>query len=162
MQEQTRTSSNFSLWLNSAKYLLHIISRVHRVMYGIMLKVPVLTFFYTVLWERNKKSHSVILSFLLLLHLPRGYFCLITWSTTIIMFYFHLISINCIVHACMFENLSTIYGMQCNVDFFKLLPQGLKPEFSIVLQKLVGRYSKCWSEMLEWSTFVLSSILIHH
>ena len=136
MQEQTQTSSNFSLWLNSAKYLLHIISRVHRVMYGIMLKVPVLTFFYTVLWERNKKSHSVILSFLLLLHLLRGYFCLITWSTMIIMFYFHLISINCIVHACMFENLSTIYGMQCNVDFLNCYLKVWNQNFRLFFKNL--------------------------
>ena len=136
MQEQTQTSSNFSLWLNSAKYLLHIISRVHRVMYGIMLKVPVLTFFYTVLWERNKKSHSVILSFLLLLHLLRGYFCLITWSTMIIMFHFHLISINCIVHACMFENLSTIYGMQCNVDFLNCYLKVWNQNFRLFFKNL--------------------------
>ena len=136
MQEQTQTSSNFSPWLNSAKYLLHIISRVHRVMYGIMLKVPVLTFFYTVLWERNKKSHSVILSFLLLLHLLRGYFCLITWSTMIIMFHFHLISINCIVHACMFENLSTIYGMQCNVDFLNCYLKVWNQNFRLFFKNL--------------------------
>ena len=136
MQERTQTSSNFSLWLNSAKYLLHIISRVHRVMYGIMLKVPVLTFFYTVLWERNKKSHSVILSFLLLLHLLRGYFCLITWSTMIIMFHFHLISINCIVHACMFENLSTIYGMQCNVDFLNCYLKVWNQNFRLFFKNL--------------------------
>ena len=59
------------------------------------------------------------------------------------MFYSHLISINCIVYACMFENLSTIYSNQCNMNFFKLLPQGLRPVFLIVLQKLVRRYSKC-------------------
>ena len=76
----------------------------------------------------------------------------------IIMFYSHLISINCIVYACMFENLSTIYSNQCNMNFF----QTVTSRFESSIFDCSSKTCKKVFKMLKWNVGVINLRLVFH
>ena len=74
------------------------------------------------------------------------------------MFYSHLISINCIVYACMFENLSTIYSNQCNMNFF----QTVTSRFETSIFDCSSKTCKKVFKILKWNVGVINLRLVFH